>query len=188
MKPITTGTVVSQQRLQSIQGTKVDIPHSSRLTHLQFRRFAGCPICNMHAHEISERHKELVEHGIQEVLVFESSEKDIAGRFTDFPFPLISDPNRTLYNLFGVGKSALASLNPKMLPTTIKGLKRFGVKLPESFMASFNLPAEFLIDTSGRVTAAKYGKHFDDQWNVDEILRLTDTEAHDEHHGHATVT
>jgi hypothetical protein len=32
------------------------------------------------------------------------------------------------------------------------------------------LPAEFLIARGGRVIAAKYGEHADDQWSVSELL------------------
>jgi hypothetical protein len=34
------------------------------------------------------------------------------------------------------------------------------------------LPADFLVDAQGRVVAAHYGRHADDHWEVDEVLRL----------------
>jgi hypothetical protein len=34
------------------------------------------------------------------------------------------------------------------------------------------LPADFLIGSDGRVLAAKFGRHADDQWSVDELLDL----------------
>jgi hypothetical protein len=34
------------------------------------------------------------------------------------------------------------------------------------------MPADFLIAPDGGVVARKYGEHADDQWSVDEILRL----------------
>jgi hypothetical protein len=34
------------------------------------------------------------------------------------------------------------------------------------------MPADFLIASDGAVVARKYGKHADDQWSVDELLRL----------------
>jgi hypothetical protein len=34
------------------------------------------------------------------------------------------------------------------------------------------MPADFLIATDGAVVARKYGEHADDQWSVDELLRL----------------
>lgn len=35
------------------------------------------------------------------------------------------------------------------------------------------LPADFLINSNGRVIAAKYGKHAYDHWSVDELLAPT---------------
>lgn len=37
------------------------------------------------------------------------------------------------------------------------------------------MPAELLIAPSGTVLAAKYGSHANDQWSVDELLRLAAT-------------
>jgi hypothetical protein len=34
------------------------------------------------------------------------------------------------------------------------------------------LPADFLIGSDGRVLAAKFGRHADDQWSVDELLDM----------------
>jgi hypothetical protein len=34
------------------------------------------------------------------------------------------------------------------------------------------MPADFLIGADGAVVARKYGEHADDQWSVDELLRL----------------
>ncbi|HEX4559363.1 MAG TPA: AhpC/TSA family protein, partial [Mycobacterium sp.] len=34
------------------------------------------------------------------------------------------------------------------------------------------MPADFLIAPDGAVVARKYGEHADDQWSVDELLRL----------------
>ncbi|GAA2415939.1 hypothetical protein [Nonomuraea africana] len=34
------------------------------------------------------------------------------------------------------------------------------------------LPADFLIDPGGRILAHRYGRHANDQWEVDELLLL----------------
>jgi hypothetical protein len=36
----------------------------------------------------------------------------------------------------------------------------------------FGLPADFLIEPSGRISAVKYGTDAYDQWSVDELLGL----------------
>jgi len=175
MRHISSGEIIEHQTLQSTQGTSVEIPDPKRLTHLQFRRFVGCPVCNLHMHEFFDRNNDLVDHGIQEVVVFQSSIQAVSKRLTDAPFPLIADSAKILYKAFGVETSVSAMLDPKMLPATIRGMWRYGVKLPETFNAAFNLPAEFLIDSSGNVLALKYGTNYDDQWDVDELIRLAET-------------
>jgi len=175
MKHINSGETIEHQTLKSTQGTAVEIPDPKRITHLQFRRFVGCPVCNLHMHEFFERNKDLVDHGIQEVVVFQSSDQAVSDRLMDAPFPLIADSEKILYKAFGVESSVSAMLNPKMLPATFKGMWHYGVKMPETVDAAFNLPAEFLIDSSGNVLASKYGSNYDDQWDVDELIKLADT-------------
>ena len=38
------------------------------------------------------------------------------------------------------------------------------------------LPADFLIDTGGRVLASKRGRHANDQWTVDQVLAYARSE------------
>jgi hypothetical protein len=40
------------------------------------------------------------------------------------------------------------------------------------------LPADFLIASDGRILAAKYGRHANDQWEVDELLQLAASTDH----------
>jgi hypothetical protein len=61
------GTVIDSRELMTTSGDTVRIPDPARLTHLQFRRFAGCPICNTHLQSIVARHHEIVAAGISEV-------------------------------------------------------------------------------------------------------------------------
>jgi N-methylhydantoinase A/oxoprolinase/acetone carboxylase beta subunit len=49
-------------------------------------------------------------------------------------------------------------------PDVRKARKRTAVRL--------SMPADFLIGSDGTVIAARYGKHADDQWSVDELLAL----------------
>ena len=74
MRQIKPGDFVEPCVLESVQGDAVPIPPpAQKILHLQFRRFAGCPICNLHLQSFIRRHLELVENQIQEVAVFHSS-------------------------------------------------------------------------------------------------------------------
>ena len=172
MKRIAVGDIVERRVIETIQSLHIDIPHATQLTHLQFRRFAGCPMCNLHIHSFVQRHDELVAHGIQEVAVFHSSKKAMLKHHAVVPFALVADPAKSLYAAFGVEASILSVLHPRSWLPAVQGLLRHGVSLPEHGESPLGLPADFLIGKDGRVLACKYGSHAYDQWTVDELLVL----------------
>src|SRR5437762_57296 len=68
---IKAGDTVQPIQLVNIHGGEVAIPSArSKWVHPQFRRFAGCPICNLHMQSFVERSREIASAGIQEVVVF----------------------------------------------------------------------------------------------------------------------
>ena len=62
---------VTDRELLTVTG-RIRVPDANRLVHLQFRRFAGCPICNLHLRSGARRHDEIAAAGIREVVVFHS--------------------------------------------------------------------------------------------------------------------
>jgi len=147
--------------------------------HLQLRRFAGCPICNLHLRSIVDRHDEIRSHGIREVVVFHSTAKELAKHEAELPFPLIADPKRELYQRFGVERGAGSLLSGRALRAAMAGeVAAFGSSTTKRGVLGpvkptggrFGLPADLLIAPDGRVAAVKYGQHAYDQWTVDELL------------------
>jgi hypothetical protein len=93
----------------------------------------------------------------------------------ELPFAAIADPMRKLYAKFGVGKvSALAALDPRSWRAAARALTAAESLHGAAGIGEEHLgaPADFLIDTDGRVRAAKYGKRVDDHWSVDELLGM----------------
>ena len=89
--------------LAAISGQQVTVPDpAGDYVHLQLRRFAGCPICNLHLRSIVTRHDEIRSHGIREVVVFHSTAAELTKHEAELPFPLIADPERKLYRQLGV--------------------------------------------------------------------------------------
>lgn len=169
------GDVFPALDVKNIHGSPLSVPApDGRLTHIQFRRFAGCPICNLHLHSFISRQAELVRASIREVVVFHSPDTELLPYQGRFPFDVVGDPHRTLYRRYGVEKSIRAVLNPRVWLASIKGvLKRDKPK--SSWIPSggpLGLPADFLVAADGFVKAAHYGKHANDQWTVDEMLAL----------------
>ena len=147
--------------------------------HLQLRRFAGCPICNLHLRSIVDRHDEIRSHGIREVVVFHSTAKELAKHEADLPFPLIADPERELYRQLGVERGPRSLLRARSLRAAIAGetaalgkrsMKRGPIGPIQPTGGRFGLPADFLIAPDSRVAGVKYGRHAYDQWTADELL------------------
>jgi hypothetical protein len=55
-RKLASGDRVTPHRLASITGDVVEVPAPDKLVHLQFRRYAGCPYCNLHLRSIVARH------------------------------------------------------------------------------------------------------------------------------------
>lgn len=158
--------------LTSIQDQNVTIPKPDKLIHLQFRRFAGCPVCNLHLQSFLSRADELTAHNIHEVVIFHASKTKMLEKVVDVPFDLIADPHKELYKAFGVQGTWKALLNGGTIKSALKGAKQFGVATPEKLESEFIVPADFLISSEGRILASHYGTHANDQWSVDEVIKL----------------
>ena len=180
MPKFTVGQSIPPLDLQNIHGGSVSIPApNAAVTHLQFRRFAGCPICNLHLRSIVRRHREIVAAGIREVVVFHSTAEAMMPYQGELPFATIADPDKTLYRLFGVESSLRSVADPRAWLAGLHGVLVNGPGGTTSRSGSLGLPADFLISASGRVTAVNYGRHANDQWSVDSLLALhQETQTH----------
>jgi peroxiredoxin len=176
---ITAGSLIAPHQLVSVSGEAVPIPDPDHLVHLQFRRFAGCPICNIHLQSIVRRHDEIANAGIHEVVVFHSTDEELRRYVDDLPFAVVGDPDKALYAEFGVGSSPRAVLDPRAVAPTVVSVVRQSITGTRGDKPLTNLhptggrlglPADFLIGSDGRVIASKHGTHANDQWSVDEVL------------------
>ncbi len=175
MTRLNVGDVVRRRELADIHGEPVRIPDIARLTHLQFRRYAGCPACNVHLRSIVRRHDEILAAGVREVVVFHSRREVMLEFQGELPFAAIADPEKKLYAAFGVGQmSWLSAFDPRSWRAVYRALTR-SPSLRGAMgrgEAHMGLPADFLIGADGAVLAATYGEYVDDHWSVDDILDL----------------
>jgi peroxiredoxin len=178
---VAAGSVIAARDLVTVTGTTFPLPDHDLIVHLQFRRFAGCPMCTTHLRAVARRHDEIAAAGIREVVVFASTPGQVRATVHGAPFAIIADPSRRLYAEFGVEKSPRSVLHPWAWgPLWSGALRELGSiargRRPVTGRRSndniLGLPADFLIASDGHVIAAKYGAHGYDQWPVDEILRL----------------
>jgi peroxiredoxin len=179
MTEVKVGDVLNRCELVTIYGKPVQLPEPQRLMHLQFRRYAGCPVCNLHLRSITRRHDAILAAGIREVVVFHSSAETMLEFQGELPFAAIADPEKKLYSEFGVVRmSPIVALTTALSPRSWLAAGR-ALRLAPSLRGAagkgeehLGLPADFLIGPGGRVLAAKYGKYVDDHWSVDELLDL----------------
>jgi len=173
------GDRMQSRILTDMTGQPVALPDPRQLIHLQFRRFAGCPICNLHLRSFALRTQEITDAGVKEVIVFHSHAQELVLTESDVPFPVIGDPDKKLYVEFRVGTSwrsvmapaAMASV-PRAAWLATKRRLTIGAPLPvrPATNGRIGLPADFLITPDGRVAALKYGEHSGDAWSVDDVL------------------
>ncbi len=165
--------------LITIAEQPIEIPDPTDLVHLQFRRFAGCPICHLHLRSFVRRRAELEAARVREVIVFHARADELRVHAGELPFAVIADPDKRLYREFGVTSARRALLDPRVWGTILVAVARSAVAIVRGgehapslhpYGGRFGLPADFLIDPHGRVVACKYGVHADDQWSVDELL------------------
>ena len=58
-KQLRPGDTFPGRTLPAVSGAAIPVPGAAELVHLQLRRFAGCPICNVHLHALTRRRAEL---------------------------------------------------------------------------------------------------------------------------------
>ncbi|WP_266172214.1 peroxiredoxin-like family protein [Dyella subtropica] len=170
------GDMAPLLNIDAISGARIAVPNPTALVHLQFRRFAGCPVCKLHLRDIGNRHDELARAGIKEVAVFHSSHEALVRHQGDLPFHLIADPSMALYRKYRVESSLMSVLHPRAWTRIIEGLCTYGFGRGKGEPA-FGLPADFMVSRDGRIIAVKYGIHADDHWSVEEVLSLAVAES-----------
>jgi peroxiredoxin len=167
------GDTVRAISVSTIHGKPVSIPDpAARYVHLQFRRFAGCPVCNFHLHSLSRRHADIEAAGIHEIAFFHSSSEEMLKYQGQLPFDCVADPGKMFYRQFGVETSLLAPLHPAVLWAGLRGVLATGKFYKKAENGILGLPADFLIGPSGEVLASHYGAHAYDNWDAEALLRM----------------
>lgn len=174
---LTVGTTAPALATTDFLGEPVDLSAlRGKPILLSFYRYASCPVCNFRMHALIVAYPELAAQGLSIVAVFQSPVESIAqyvGR-QDAPFPIVPDPDMTLYRRFGVEarwsglfswpviRAALKAFAKGFLPGRIEGPVQ-------------RTPADFLIDAEGRIAMAHYGADIDDHIPLATIAQWLST-------------
>ena len=88
----------------------------------------------------------------------------------DLPFPMVSDPKRSLYDTYKIGFMTVTSaISPSVAVRMVKAVaKGNGIGLPHGDIRQ--LPAAFVIGTDGRIAYSYYGRDPADHPEAEEML------------------
>ncbi len=171
--------------LTDIFDRKVDLnSYRGKKVLIGFFRHAGCPFCNIRVYRLQRRYEEFKSLGLEMIFFFES-EKDLllSKEFHQkvSPIPLISDPEKEWYSIYGIESSPLKSTVShitQFFQTVVQAkLKKLPVHLMKGKESISTIPAEFLIDESGIVKHVHYAKNLNDRINLDVISQFAKNES-----------
>jgi len=134
---------------------------------VSFYRAAVCPLCNFRLLYFVRHFAEFRYDGLQIVTFFESSPAYVH-HYLDrlaVPFPVVADPVRYVYQLYGTETSLLGAVWARLTRWgTYRAAAREGVggniwqNVVHMDGHMGRLPAEFLIAPDGRIHTAHYGR------------------------------
>ncbi len=142
---------------------------------LSFFRYASCALCNLRISQLIQEYDALKEKGLFIIAFFQSSMESMeqyVGK-QEVPFPLIPDPERKIYKLFGVEKSWIKFIKGGLTKTLNKAHKK-GFKTGKREGQVNLVPADFLIENLV-IKRAYYGNSIADHLPLKEIYQFLGT-------------
>jgi peroxiredoxin len=158
---------------ESIGGRRVSLTQlRGRPVLLKFYRFATCPICNLHMHRFIQEHRMVSNAGLTTVVLYHSPADKLA-EAQDYatPFDLVPDGEKKIFRAYGVGRGLRGFVSPTVMREYLRALRTgYSPGLATSDGGVTGNPADFLIDASGRVVFAHYGKHYADSLEACDVV------------------
>jgi len=92
----------------------------------------------------------------------------------DAPFIILADENNSYYDLYDIQHSLLGMTKGMLFraPTLLKGLKKGFIPFPIRGSLT-TMPADFLVDETGTICRAYYGKDEGDHLPIHEIIEFS---------------
>jgi len=167
------GSLAPDFEAESIGGRWVSLVQlRGRPVLLKFYRFATCPICNLHMHRFIQDHRMVRDAGLTTVVLYHSPADKLA-EAQDYatPFDLVPDAGKKIFRAYGVERGLRGFVSPTVMREYFKALVAgYSPGLFSSDGGVTGNPADFLIDESGRVVFAHYGKHYADSLEAADVV------------------
>src|SRR5579862_9057471 len=172
---LTVGTHAPLFSADALGGRRVDLAAlRGRTVLLKFYRFATCPVCNLHLHHFIKDYRTLEALGLTTVVLFHSPAAKVEASHSDAtPFDLVPDPDKRIFRTFGVETGLAGMFSPAVMRDYMRAL---AAGFPPGMLTSdggiTGNPADFIVDASGRIAFAHYGRHYADSLTVAEIAAV----------------
>ncbi|WP_333607358.1 redoxin domain-containing protein [Arsukibacterium sp.] len=146
---------------------------------LSFFRFASCPFCNLRMHELVTRFNEFADD-FTIVAVFDSPLDNLQRHANPHhaPFAVLADENNHFYQEYGIEYSLLGVVKGMLfrMPTMLRAMMRGYLPLRIKGRMT-TMPADFLIDRSGRIIMAYYGSDEGDHLPFERVKSFSASET-----------
>ena len=160
--------------LKDSNGKDIEIKVGKR-TMLAFFRDTNCPFCNFRIFQLTQRHKQYSDAGLEVIAFFASTEEEVQHfvKIRPRPFTIVADPENIAYKAYRIERSKPRSAYGvlKRFKMWILGFKILGferamknLKNPSDIM-----PADFLVDEQGYIVETYYGKDAGDHIPLERI-------------------
>ncbi|NMM48816.1 redoxin domain-containing protein [Marinigracilibium pacificum] len=141
-----------------------------------FFRHAGCPFCNLRVHTLVKFYEELNDPDFKMIFFFESK-RSVLERSTFHqevsPVPIISDPEKIIYEKYGLEQSAKNSAISHItsfVQTAFRAkMKNLPMGMPTTGESLNTMPAEFLIDKDLTISHVHYSQRLNDRMDLTHI-------------------
>lgn len=137
---------------------------------LSFHRYAACPLCNLHIHELSKNYPFFAEHNLRVLALFQSTAERTRDQYGSrkVPFHIAVDPEAVAYNAYGIEYSTAGMLASFIHPRAAYAF--FSGNMPGKIDADVRiLPADFLIDEKQTIQKVYYSSNITQHLSLSEI-------------------
>lgn len=162
---LTTSSVAPDFSTDTLDGGRFELAAKrGQPVWVAFFRFATCPLCNLRIHQMKAIWPRYAGR-VQFLGVFQSPRERFDGTtLKDSTLAIASDPDLHLFQRYGLEKSVLGVLHPKVAADTLAAM-RAGIPAQATSPkdgGALRVPGDFLIDRQGTLQVARYGAHISD--------------------------
>lgn len=176
---LTTGAPANLFVTTDVMGKPVNLEdYRGKHTLLSFFRSAQCPLCSLRVHYLIDRYPALQQRGLAVLAIFETSRETTIKYVGEQhpPFPLVANPEKDLYRLYGTETSWWGMISAFLLTRRreYREAAKFGwTKITDGKLNQ--LPADFVLGPDLTIERAYYGRDIGDHLPFSELERyLTD--------------